>query len=173
MVELSHEFLKPVLHAQAICIDATIGNGKDSMFFLNQNVRKVYGFEIQEDILEKTKEHVADVRWIPILEGHEKMMNYVHEEVDAILFNFGYCPNGNETITTLPSTSLEAVKQALMLLKRKGRLVLVLYPHQYGNEEQETIESYLETLSQHDFQIYKIQALNVKQMPYMIGIEKR
>lgn len=30
MVDLSHEFLKPVLHKQAICVDATLGQGKDT-----------------------------------------------------------------------------------------------------------------------------------------------
>ncbi|WP_288001727.1 hypothetical protein [Holdemanella sp.] len=33
MVDLSHEFLKPVLHKQAICVDATLGQGKDTDFF--------------------------------------------------------------------------------------------------------------------------------------------
>lgn len=35
MVDLSHEFLKPVLHKQAICVDATLGQGKDTDFFLS------------------------------------------------------------------------------------------------------------------------------------------
>ena len=47
MVDISHEFLKPVLHKQSICVDATLGQGKDTDFFLSQNVHKVYGFEIQ------------------------------------------------------------------------------------------------------------------------------
>lgn len=173
MVEISHEFLKPVLHKQAICIDATIGNGKDSQFLLDQHVRKVYGFEIQADVLAHTKESIPHSNWIPILSGHENMDVYVKEEVDAIIFNFGFCPNEDETITTLPQTSAIAVEKSLQLLKRKGRLALVLYPHQFSDVEQKTIESLLENLSSHDFQIYKIQALNVKHTPYFIGIEKR
>ena len=54
MVDVSHEFLKPVLHKQAICVDATLGQGKDTDFFLSQNVHKVYGFEIQRDVFEST-----------------------------------------------------------------------------------------------------------------------
>ena len=171
MVEVSHEFLKPVLHSQAICVDATIGNGKDSQYLLDQHVKKVYGFEIQKEVLESV--NISDSRFYPILDGHEKMARYIHEEVDAIIFNFGFCPNGDTTITTLPETSLQAVKASLQMLKRKGRLALVLYPHQYSLQEQNTIEAFLKTLSAHDFQIYKIQALNVKNMPYLIGIEKR
>ena len=173
MVEMSHEFLKPALHTQAICIDATIGNGKDSQFFLHQNVRKVYGFEIQKDVLETVQAKITDSRWHPILSGHENMDQYVKEEVDAIVFNFGFCPNGKPNITTLPKTSTIAVQKALQLLKRKGRMALVLYPHQYGKEEQHDIESMLHDLSNHDFQIEKVQSINVDEMPYMIAIEKR
>ena len=38
MVELSHDFLLPTLHSQAICIDATLGKGKDAQFFLDHSV---------------------------------------------------------------------------------------------------------------------------------------
>ena len=171
MVEISHEFLKPALHAQAICVDATIGNGKDSVFFLQQNVKKIYGFEIQEDVLNNVP--IRDDRWIPILNGHETMDQYIHQEVDAVIFNFGFCPNGNPDITTLPKTSVMAVEKALKLLKRKGRMALVLYPHQYGKEEQNEIENIVKRLDNHEFQIFKIQAMNVEHMPYMIAIEKR
>ena len=51
MVDLSHEFLKSVLHKQAICVDATLGQGKDTDFFLSQNVHKVYGLKIQKSDL--------------------------------------------------------------------------------------------------------------------------
>ena len=173
MVEISNEFLKPVLHRQAICIDATVGNGKDSQFFLSQKVRKVYGFEIQADVLAQTKTRIQDGNWMPILAGHETMDAYVQEEVDAIIFNFGFCPNEDETITTLPQTSAIAVKKSLQLLKRKGRMALVLYPHLFSDDEQQTIETILSGLSNHAFQIYKIQTLNVQKTPYFIGIEKR
>ena len=62
MVDLSHEFLKPALHKQAICVDATLGQGKDTDFFLSQNVHKVYGFEIQRDVFESTKERLDNQR---------------------------------------------------------------------------------------------------------------
>ena len=44
IVDQSHDFLKDALHKGAICIDATLGWGKDTNFFLKNKVRKVYGF---------------------------------------------------------------------------------------------------------------------------------
>lgn len=111
MVDLSHEFLKPVLHKQAICVDATLGQGKDTDFFLSQNVHKVYGFEIQRDVFESTKERLDDQRTCFYNVGHEHMEEYIYEEVDAIIFNFGYFPQGDHDITTQSSSSVSAVRQ--------------------------------------------------------------
>ncbi len=168
IVDLSHEFLKPSLHAQAICIDATLGHGHDTEFFLQNNVRKVYAFEIQEDVLNATEKRVSDQRLTCLLKGHEHM-DEIEEVVDAIIFNFGYCPHGDETITTLPETSLEAVKKGLDLLKNRGRMALVFYPHDVGKKEEGVILDYLLS-TKHD--LLKVERLK-KTGPYFIGVEKR
>ena len=157
MVDLSHEFLKPVLHKQAICVDATLGQGKDTDFFLSQNVHKVYGFEIQRDVFESTKERLDDQRTCFYNVGHEHMEEYIHEEVDAIIFNFGYFPQGDHDITKL--------------LKVKGRMALVMYPHESGQEEAKCMEEFLKT--QTSIQVQKIQNLLVDHCPYVLLIEKR
>lgn len=171
MVDLSHEFLKPALHKQAICIDATLGQGKDTDFFLSQNVRIVYGFEIQKDVFESTKERLDDQRTCFYNVGHEHMEEYIHEEVDAIIFNFGYFPQGDRDITTQSSSSVSAVRQALNLLKVKGRMVLVMYPHESGKEEAICVEEFLKT--QTTIQVQKVQNLLVDHCPYLLLIEKR
>ena len=171
MVDLSHEFLKSVLHKQAICVDATLGQGKDTDFFLSQNVHKVYGFEIQRDVFENTKERFDDRKICFYNVGHEHMEEYIHEEVDAIIFNFGYFPQGDQKITTHSSSSVSAVKQALHLLKVKGRMALVMYPHESGQEEAKCMEEFLKI--QTSIQVQKIQNLLVDHCPYLLLIEKR
>ena len=171
MVDLSHEFLKPVLHKQAICVDATLGQGKDTDFFLSQNVHKVYGFEIQRDVFESTKKRLGNQRTCFYNVGHEHMEEYIHEEVDAILFNFGYFPKGDPKITTQSSSSVSAVKQALHLLKVKGRMAFVMYPHDMGKEEAICVEEFLKT--QTTIQVQKVQNLLVDHCPYLLLIEKR
>ncbi|MCI5774293.1 MAG: class I SAM-dependent methyltransferase [Erysipelotrichaceae bacterium] len=172
IVEQSHAFLLPVLHRGAICIDATLGHGKDSLFFLAHKVKKVYGFEIQQAIFNDTMAKIADDHFQGILDGHQKLATYVKEEVDAIIFNFGFCPGGDENITTQASTSLDAVQQALKLLKKKGRMVLVMYPHDIGRQEALMIETYLAILAHHDYYIAKNMQLNCDNSPYLINIER-
>ena len=171
MVDLSHEFLKPVLHKQAICVDATLGQGKDTDFFLSQNVRRIYGFEIQRDVFESTKKRLGNQRTCFFHVGHEYMQDYIHEEVDAIIFNFGYFPQGDPKITTQSSSSVSAVRQALNLLKVKGRMSLVMYPHDTGKEEAICVEEFLKT--QTTIQVQKVQNLLVDHCPYLLLIEKR
>lgn len=172
MVDISHEFLKPVLHKQAVCIDATLGQGKDTQFFLSCHVGKVYGFEIQKDVFDRVSQIFKDNEKVHLFcTGHENMDQFIHESVDAILFNFGYFPNGDTHITTQSSTSILAIQKALTLLKIKGRMALVLYPHHEGRLESQKIEAFLKT--QENLQIYKLDNFLVKNCPYVLMVEKR
>ena len=72
-VEMSHLFLREALHPQAICVDATLGHGKDAQFFLEQGCRQVIAFEIQEDVLTDTIQRIADPRLEAYCQGHETM----------------------------------------------------------------------------------------------------
>lgn len=172
IVDQSHDFLKDALHKGAICIDATLGWGKDTNFFLKNKVRKVYGFEIQQEVFEQTVSNITDSHFVPVFDGHQNMDAYVKEEVDAIIFNFGYCPGFNSQVKTNPKTSLEAIEKTLYLLKKKGRMALVIYPHEEGREESKAIEMYLKKLDSHAFYIEKRTQLNQDHSPYLIGIEK-
>lgn len=169
IVDISHEFLLPVLHNQAICIDATWGHGKDSAFFLKQNVRKVYAFEIQEEVFKETSIKYPEV--IGFNQSHENI-DQIPEKVDAIIFNFGYCPGVESDVMTQANTSLMAVKKGLNQLRKKGRMALVFYPHEQGKEEAHVIQQYLSTLDSSEYSLIQIQRLFVDS-PYLIGIEKR
>ena len=95
----------------------------------------------------------------------------VYEELDAIIFNFGYFPQGDRDITTQSSSSVSAVRQALKLLKVKGRMALVMYPHESGQEEAKCMEEFLKT--QTSIQVQKVQNLLLDHCPYLLLIEKR
>lgn len=169
IVDDSHDFLKKCLHPQAICIDATLGNGKDTQFFLTNKAAKVYAFEIQQDVYQKTVESIHDPRLTAYCAGHETM-DRIQDLADVIIFNFGYCPKGNKKITTLPETSLKGVQIGIGLLKPKGRMALVFYPHEKGKEEAHVITSFLQT--QNNIDCIQIQRLFID-APFMIGIEKK
>lgn len=172
MVDLSHEFLLPCLHQGAICVDATLGHGKDAKFFLDHKVLKVIGFEVQEDVLNETVNNLQTKKLQAHLLGHEKMDEVIHSQIDCVVFNFGYCPGKDESIYTKTDTSLIAIQKALCLLKKKGRMALVLYPHEAGRQEAKAIEEYVSTLNFNEYAVLKMKLMNQEDSPYLIGIEK-
>lgn len=171
-VEISHAFLKPALHKQAVCLDATMGNGKDTRFFLNQGVRKVVAFEIQPNVFQKTVNEIKDTRLEAYCLSHIFIKDKINTLLDAAIFNFGYCPGSDSGITTQADSSLDAVKQALDCLKIKGRMVLVMYSHEEGIKEAEWISSYLSGLDSFFYSVWMLKPMNAHNSPWIIAIEK-
>ncbi len=142
---LSHAFLKPVLHSQALCLDATLGYGHDAGFFLDQNVHQVFAYELQKALGQETKKRLDSSRLCLFEKNHKTIhddLAFLQGKLDAAIFNFGYDPKTKEMPTQVNS-SLKAVQATLALLRQKGRLALVFYPHPQGQEEKETILEWL------------------------------
>lgn len=175
MTEIAQELLLPVLQKNCVVCDFTLGNGYDCAFFMQQPHKIIYAFEVQEEVLINTKERLkrynGKVQYIH--DGHEQFDHYVHEKIDAAIFNFGYCPNGNKWITTKLSTSSMAVEKAINRLAIHGRLVLVLYPgHEEGKKESEYFSEWAKKLSPHEYAILKISMENRKQSTFIVCIER-
>lgn len=56
-LEMAHDFLAEVVTQDDIVVDATMGNGHDTLF-LAKLAKQVYAFDIQEQALEKTQERL-------------------------------------------------------------------------------------------------------------------
>ena len=58
------------------------------------------------------------------------------EAVAAVLFNLGYLPGGDKSVTTTKEETLKAVSEAVDLVKPGGLVCAVLYSgHEQGAEE--------------------------------------
>lgn len=153
ITEFCHHFMEDYIKEGDCCIDATAGNGNDTEFLCKMvgESGKIYAFDIQEMAIENTKRRLEEEGLLQraelILDGHEKMAQYVKEEVSVVVFNFGYLPGGDHSISTKSSTSLQAIEQALGLLKVGGVMNLCIYSGKdTGYEEKEALLSYLKEL---------------------------
>lgn len=173
MVEISHEFLMPVLHGQAICVDGTLGRGKDAQFLIDQGVSKVIGFEVQMDVIHNAMAGLDTKRVICLLDGHEHIDRYIKKPIDAAIYNFGFCPSGDQTKTTIASTSLKAVQKTFDLLRKKGRMALVLYDHKEADKEKKALLEWASSLDTKLASVQCVQSINHKNSPFLILIEKR
>lgn len=178
-VKMAHGFIRLRLGEGGTGVDATAGNGNDTLFLAEcvGSTGKVFSFDIQKMAIEKTMKLLESNGFSQnvtlINAGHEKMKEYINQPVDAIIFNLGYLPGGDHSITTNPCSTIEAVTAGLSLLKPGGILCIVVYTgHPGGEEEQRALESYMETLDKKNFCTAKLYFMNRIKAPYLIIVEK-
>lgn len=179
-VNISKEVCKNKLEKGDTAVDATMGNGNDTLFLcdLVGERGKVYSFDIQNEAIDNTKEKMRknNVDWAElILDGHENMDEYIKEEPKIILFNLGYLPGKSKDITTKRQTTLKAVEKSLNIVKKGGVIILVIYPgHEEGMLEKEVLIGFCKEICQKDFNVAKLEFINqINNPPMMICIEKR
>lgn len=158
---------------EGTAVDMTLGKGNDTLL-LAKHFKKVYAFDIQEIAIEISKTKISEFNNIDfILDSHENIDLYINENVDFFIYNLGYLPSYNEEITTKAKSTLNSLKKALNLLKKKGIIVMVIYSgHPEGLIEARIIEKYLQELNEADYLISKYQFTNRNKSPYMISIQK-
>ena len=164
-LEMAHDFLAEVVTQDDIVVDATMGNGHDTLF-LAKLAKQVYAFDIQEQALTATQKrlnagHVPE-NYRLLLESHANMAEYATpDSVSCIVFNFGYLPGGDHSLATRGKTSIQALTQALTLLKKGGMISLCIYSGgDSGFEERDQILDWLKNLDPHQYLVIKSEYYN-------------
>lgn len=161
-------FIKEQVTTGDICIDATMGNGNDTLLLsqLCGSDGHVYAFDIQQMALDNTKARLekenAPQNYTLFLESHEHMANYAKENtVSCIVFNFGYLPGGDHAKSTKGHTSIKAMEQGLRLLKKGGMLSLCIYSGgDSGFEERDAILEWLKRLDSKKYLVIRSEYYN-------------
>lgn len=154
-------------------IDATMGKGNDTLLLcqLAGEEGKVLAFDVQEKALDATKkrleEHGVLERAKLVLDGHEHMDQYAeNNSADVICFNFGYLPGGDHTVATSASTSIEAVKKGMQILKKGAMMSLCIYSGgDTGFEEKEALLAYLKKLPAKEYTVIVNEYYNKENNP--------
>lgn len=174
MSELAHDFLLDVLHEQAICVDATLGLGRDSRFFLDHRAAHVFAYEVQPELYAASCEKMTGPRITAWLRSHEFMKEDLSEyegQIDAVIFNFGYDPHCLHGVSTLPESSVKAVNAAADLLRPKGRMALVFYPLAPGDRERKAVMESL--LLRDDLELLECRRPDREACPVLLCVIKR
>ena len=154
ITEWCHHFIREHVKEGECCIDATAGNGNDTLVLceLVGETGKVIAFDIQEEAVANTKKRLAEhgmtERAQVLLESHVNMNRYAQEEsVSCVMFNFGYLPGGNHELATRKESSILAIQEGLRLLKKGGMMSLCIYSGgDSGFEERDAILSEIKRL---------------------------
>lgn len=154
-------------------IDATIGNGYDTETLARLVPKgKVFGFDIQEAALLKTKERVSNFSNVYLyLMSHEYIDKLDYDQkIKLVVFNLGYLPGNNKNITTKSSSTIKAISKALNLLSNDGLILVTIYPgHEEGLKESILINKYLKN---NNINYLIKRNTNKKEAPYLIIIYK-
>lgn len=177
----ARELIENAMYPGARAIDATMGNGHDTKWLceLAGSEGHVYAFDIQLQAVESTADRLRSANLSDRAElihaGHQLMGEYVHEPVDAIVFNLGWLPSGDKTVTTLTRTTLEAVEAASKLLSPGGIMTICVYPgHDEGTREKHAVTEWASRLPHNVFDVMLKQYLNQpNQPPLMIAVRRR
>lgn len=162
-------------------LDGTAGNGRDTLFLaqLVGGNGKVWAFDIQAQALSNTagllRENGVEERVELIAASHADLADYVREPLDAAMFNFGYLPGGDKTVTTKADSSVRAMQAAAALLAEGGLLTAVVYSgHLTGLAEAAAIEQWAAALPQEQYQVLHYRFTNQRNHPpQLLAIEKR
>lgn len=164
LTQLARDRIAERLQSGQFAIDATTGNGHDTVFLAESVGRRgrVFGFDIQSSALANTHQRLLDGGLASsvtlIHQGHEHMRAQipaeVHGQVSAIMFNLGYLPGSDKKTITQPATTAAAVESAAQLLARDGIMTILAYRgHTGGQNEADTVVRLLDSLDKQQFEI--------------------
>jgi len=160
-LSLAHDFIRRHVPEGGLCIDATMGRGRDTALLcsLVGPASRVIAFDVQPQALESTRALLCgqglEGRARLVCCSHDAMARYAApESVDCIVFNFGWLPGGQHDLFTRPETSIPAVQAGLELLRPGGAMSLCIYcGGQSGYAERDALLGFLPTIDPRRFTV--------------------
>ena len=169
-VTLSHFYLRERVRPGDLVLDATCGNGLDTLLLaeLAGEGGRVWAFDLQHRAIAATRE---------LLQGKGRLdcVELIQAAgLAAAVFNLGYLPGGADTLVTSPGSTVSALEQAARLLKPGGIITVSLYTgHAGGPEEALAVEGWGAALAPKYFNVWCSRQLNRPgTAPYLVLVER-
>lgn len=179
-VKLAHRVIQKAVAEDDVVVDATCGNGHDTVFLARLVPRgRVLAFDKAEQAVANTSQMLAregiqervelyhrDFRDIPMM---------VESPVKAVMFNLGFLPGGPRDTVTCAEESKAGVAGVLPLLAPGGVVTIVCYEgHPGGQDEANQIRNLANNLDQKLYEAVEMRFINqVNQPPVLIAVYKR
>ncbi len=180
LLDLQKQLILTHLGEGDTAVDFTMGNGYDTEFLSKTVGEKghIYAFDIQQQAVESTAAHLAEAEcpqnYTLIHDSHHHVKNYVTDPIKAGMFNLGYLPGGDKSITTMRATTMPAIEAAIDLLGPKSILSIAIYPgHEEGDAEGKMVSEYLSTLDRFRMSVAQIKIINSPTSPYFMVVETK
>lgn len=176
-LDLAHSYWKELLSEESTVIDATCGNGHDTLALAAMPCKKVVAIDIQEEAIESAKERL-DPSFKDKVSFYKQCHSTFPDEaapnsVQLIVYNLGYLPGGDKSQTTMAETTLLSIQNASLLLCRGGAISITCYPgHEEGALEEEKIIELVSQWSPKEWSCCHHRWLNRNRSPSLLLIQK-
>ena len=170
LLHLNHTLIKSLIHDKSIVLDMTLGHGNDS-FSIAPYVKHIYAFDIQESALLSAQSKLSEFTNITYIhDSFTQFATYV-DTFDLAIFNLGYLPKGDKSITTLKEDTLLAIQVIIQKYTHATIVIMSYLGHDEGLQEFHTLESYFHTLESHH--VIKSSLIHDALAPVMFWIYKK
>lgn len=178
-LNLAHSLWSEILETGDTAIDATCGNGHDTCYLakkiLTKHVGLLYGYDIQKKAIENTYQKLqkesAYLDKIYLLQKNHIDFSDVQGNVKLIVYNLGYLPGSDKTVTTTEKTTLKSIENALLL--KPKYISIMCYPgHLEGKMEAKAVTDYLSKLDDRKYSVCHYQWINKEDSPFLLFLKE-
>jgi hypothetical protein len=160
-VGLVHRELAMLLKPGGFYLDATCGNGHDTLFLcgLAGMQGRVLGLDIQPRAAAATnallRSHGFSAIGKAVCADHRRLAEYVPAgTADCVLFNFGWLPGAPHEVYSSAESTLPALRAGLAALKPGGVLAAVLYSGKViGHAEKDAVLEFFHSLPLREYTV--------------------
>lgn len=180
---VAHYYWKAIVMPGDTVIDATCGNGQDTLYMaklaLTADSGAVFGLDIQSQAIEKTRllleANLSSSYCNRILLFQRSHITFPKEilpkSVKLIAYNLGYLPGGDKSLTTMAESTVRSLMHAQELLKEDGIISVTCYPgHPQGKIEEEAIMKYVSSLAPRSWTCTHLSWINRQHAPSLLFI---
>lgn len=184
-IDLAHGYWMALIKKGDCVIDATCGNGHDTAFLAatleSAGGGSLTAIDLQQAAIDEAAKRCSN--WLlPSSAVQLTFLKHCHSTFPAhispasaalIVYNLGYLPGGDKSVTTLTSSTLQSLQAALHLLKEGGVLSITCYPgHEEGKKEERLIIEFCETLQPERWSCCHHRWTNRRNAPSLLLIQK-
>ncbi|MBC8127622.1 MAG: class I SAM-dependent methyltransferase [Gloeobacteraceae cyanobacterium ES-bin-144] len=179
---LAQMIIKERIHHGDVVIDATAGNGHDTVF-LAECVGaggRVLAFDVQAQAILSARQRAEAAGLAAVIDFHQinhaRLAEYADQEsVSAVMFNLGYLPGEDHELTTAMVDTLTALNAAASVLKPGGVISVICYPgHQAGEAEALAVKNWMTHLSAEGWRVAEYGLLGtLRPAPFLLVAAKR
>lgn len=182
LLRVSHALVRATVSPGDTCVDATAGNGFDSLLLSrllfppsppstasattpSSSSSKLYCIDVQPGAIQNvTKlligelgEDVVNTSVKFILGSHAPLPSDLQRDprVTAIIYNLGYLPgSADKSVATSADTTLQSLTDGISVLARGGLISCCAYRfHEGGQEEERRVREFLRTLDLREWDV--------------------